>query len=377
MTYKAAVVDTFYSRDMDVLTSELKEHGIKVDVFHPEIEDPEELADYDVAVVQHLKFGGALVEHLDPERCGLVVRMGVGYDELDLPALTEKGIMAANVPGYGPHSVGQHTLQYMLSLAGHANEYHHRAVTARDLDMGKDPTGEDRWTGASRIPSVPLYQSVLGIVGYGRIGKKVAELARPLFRSILVCDPYQDKEVFVETGVRRVGLGKLLETADFVTLHVPLFEQAQRVYSGFEGRYRPTRRFYRPTVGMIGEAQIAKMKDGSFLINTCRGEVVEESAVIEALVRGKLAGVAMDVYEKEPLGRAHPLRKMADDALPESHPSRKAGQERYNIVLTFHSAYYLRGVFETVQELTAEEIVRVLIRRQLPHHLVNPEVLQI
>ena len=94
-----------------------------------------------------------------------------------------------------------------------------------------------------------------------------------------------------------------------------------------------------------------------------------------ALVRGKLAGVAMDVYEKEPLGRTHPLRKMADGALSESHPSRKAGQERHNIILTFHSAYYLTGVLKTVERLTAEEIVRVLIRTQLPHHLVNPEVL--
>ena len=375
MTYQAAVVDTFYSRDLDILISELDRHGIKVDVFQPEIKDLEELADYDVVVVQHLKFGRELVEQLDPERCRLVVRMGVGYDELDLPALTEKGIMAANVPGYGPDSVGQHTLQYMLSLAGHANEYHHRATNRRDLDLGKGPTGEDRWTGESRIPSIPLHRSVLGIIGYGRIGKKVAELSRPLFRSILVCDPYQGEAVFLETGIRRVNLEQLLETTDFVTLHVPLFEHPQRVYLGFEDHYRPTERFYRPTIGMMGEEQIAQMKDGSFLINTCRGEVVKESAVIEALIRGKLAGVAMDVFEKEPLGRTHPLRTMADGDLPERHPLRDAGQEKYNIILTFHSAYYLRGVFRTVEELTAEEIIRVLIHRQLPQHLVNPEVL--
>ena len=309
MAYRVVVVDTFYSKNLDFLLSELHRYGIEVDVFHPELGDPTKLAAYDVVVVQHLRFGRSFVEQLDPARCRLVVRTGVGYDELDLPALTEKGIMAVNVPGYGPHSVGQHTLQYMLSLAGHGNEYHYRAVTARDLDLGKTPAGEDGWTGASRIPSIPLYQCVLGIVGYGRIGRKVAELSRPFFRGILACDPYQSKDVFMGTGIRRVGLDRLLGMADVVTLHVPLFEGPQRVYLDFEDGYRPTRRFYRPTVGMIGEEQIARMRDGSFLINTCRGEVVEESAVLGALVRGKLAGVAIDVFEREPLERTHRFRQ--------------------------------------------------------------------
>jgi len=279
------------------------------------------------------------------------------------------------VPGYGPDSVSQHTLQHILSLAGHANEYHHRAVTARDLDVGKGPTGEDGWTGASRIPSLPLSQSVLGIVGFGRIGKKVAELAGPFFGSILVCDPYLDQEVFSEAGVKSVGFDELLETADVVTVHVPSFRQAQRVYAGFEANYRPTEQFYRPTVGMIGGEQIAKMKTGAFLINTARGGIVLESPVVEALIRGKLAGVGLDVFEEEPLSRGHPLRKMANEDLPENHPLREAGQERYNIALTFHSAYYLKGVFKTVEALTAEETVRVLVQGQLPHHLVNPAVL--
>jgi phosphoglycerate dehydrogenase-like enzyme len=248
-------------------------------------------------------------------------------------------------------------------------------VTARDLDVGKGPTGEDGWTGASRIPSLPLHQSVLGIAGYGRIGKKVAELARLFFASILVCDPYLDQEVFSEAGVRSVDLDQLLGTADVVTLHVPLFRQPQRVYAGFEADYRPTEQFYRPTVGMIGEEQIAGMKDGALLVNTSRGGMIRESAVVDALIRGKLGGVGLDVFEEEPLSRAHPLRKMADADLPENHPLREAGQEKYNITLTFHSAYYLRGVFTTVETLTAEEIVLVLVHKQLPHHLVNPAVL--
>jgi D-3-phosphoglycerate dehydrogenase len=377
MTYKVAVIDTFYSSDLSVLKSGLKEHKIEVDVYHPEMKDFTKLNNYDVIVIQHLDFGRKRAhEHLDPNRCKLVLRAGVGYDELDLPALTELGIPAVNVPGYGPNSVGQHTLQYILDLAGHANEYHHRMVTTRDLDLGKEQSGEDKWVSQSRIPSTPLYKSVLGILGYGRIGKKAAELSQPLFKEILACDPYLDDEVFRKGNVTRVELDELLETADFVSVHVPLFEKRERVYLGYENNYQRTEMFYEPTVGLIDKEQIAKMKDGAFLINAARGPIVKESAVIKALESGKLGGVAMDVFEQEPLRRDHPLRKMAAADLPAGQPLRKTGQEKYNIVLTCHSAYLLRGTFNTVLELSAEEIVRVLINEELPHNLVNPEVLQ-
>ncbi|MFX1466659.1 MAG: NAD(P)-dependent oxidoreductase, partial [Promethearchaeota archaeon] len=167
------------------------------------------------------------------------------------------------------------------------------------------------------------------------------------------------------------------ETADFISVHVPLFEKRERVYLGFEKNYQRTEMFYEPTIGLIDEEQISKMKDGAFLINTSRGPVVNESAVIKALESGKLGGVALDVFEEEPLARNHPLRKMAATSLPADHPLRKTGQEKYNIILTCHSAYLLKGTFNTVLELSVEEIVRVLIDEQLPQNLLNPEILHI
>ena len=375
MAYKVAVIDTFYSNDLSSFESGLNEYNIDVDVYHPDMKDFTKLDKYDVIVIQHLDFGRKRAhEHLDPDRCKLVLRAGVGYDELDLPALTELGIPAVNVPDYGPNSVGQHTVQYILDLAGHATEYHRRVVTARDLDIGREQSGEDKWVSQSRIPSAPLYKSVLGILGYGRIGRKAAELAQPFFKEIVACDPYLDDEVFQKGNVTKVNLDELLETADFVSLHVPLFEQRERVYLGYEKNYQRTEMFFEPTVGLIGEEQIAKMKDGSFLINTARGPILKETDVIKALESGKLAGVAMDVFEEEPLKRDHLLRKMAATDLPVGHPLRKTGQEKYNIILTCHSAYLLKGTFNTVMELSAEEIVRVLIDEQLPHNLVNREL---
>jgi len=377
MTYKVAVIDTFYSNDLSTLESGLNAHNIEVDVYHPDIKDFSKLKEYNIIVIQHLDFGRKHGhEHLDPDRCKLVLRAGVGYDELDLPALTELGIPAVNVPGYGPNSVGQHTVQYILALAGHANEYHHRVVTARDLDIGVEQSGEDKWVSQSRIPSSPLYKSVLGILGYGRIGRKAAELAQPLFKEIVACDPYLDDEMFQKGNVTRVDLDELLETADFISIHVPLFEKRERVYLGYEKNYQRTEMFFEPTVGLIGEEQIAKMKDGAFLINTARGPVVNESAVIKALESGKLGGVALDVFEEEPLSRNHPMRKMAATSLPAGHPLRKTGQEKYNIILTCHSAYLLKGTFNTVLELSVEEIVRVLIDEQLPQNLLNPKILK-
>jgi D-3-phosphoglycerate dehydrogenase len=377
MTYKVAVIDTFYSRDLQNFESGLKAHNIDVDVYHPDLKDFTKLKEYDIIVIQHLDFGRKRGhEYLDSERCKLVLRAGVGYDELDLPALTELGIPAVNVPGYGPNSVGQHTVQYILALAGHSNEYHHRVVTARDLDIGREQSGEDKWVSQSRIPSAPLYKSTLGILGYGRIGRKAAEFAQPLFKEIIACDPYLDKEMFQKGNVREVDLEELLQTADFISVHVPLFEKSERVYLGFEKDYKRTEMFYEPTVGLIDEEQISQMKDGAFLINTARGPVVNESAVIKALESGKLGGVALDVFEEEPLARNHPLRKMAATSLPADHPLRKMGQEKYNIILTCHSAYLLKGTFNTVMELSLEEIVRVLIHSELPHNLLNPEVLQ-
>ena len=374
MQYRVVVTDTAFSKDLSTFKSVLREQNIDTIVFNPEIKDIRQLMDYDAIHVQQFLFREDVVRNLDSEKCKLVIKFGVGYENLDLDALTNSGIHAANVPDYGPETVEQHTLYFMLSLAKHGSEYHHRVISGRDLELGSDTPGEDVWTNKSRIPSISLDRCILGIIGYGRIGKKVAKTARSSFQEIIACDPYIEKSEFGD-DVRSVNLDTLLKTADFVTLHIPLFKEEQQVYSGYPD-YKPRGIYYQPTRYLIDEKKISKMKDGSFLVNTSRGGVVKESAVIDALITGKLAGAALDVFESEPLPRHHRLRDMIGADLPENHPLRKKDQEKYNIILTPHSAYYTEGILNTIEKLMAEEIIRVLVEGKLPKNLLNPEVLQ-
>jgi D-3-phosphoglycerate dehydrogenase / 2-oxoglutarate reductase len=373
MPFTVAVTDTAFSKDLITLKYELERCGMKVTVYDPVVNDPAQLAAYNAIAVQQYRITDEVVRRLDPEICKLVVKFGVGYENLDLTALTRAGIRAANVPDYGPETVAQHTLYCISSLAKHGNEYQHRMNTGRDLELGGSKPGEVVWTNKIRIPSVSLDKCVLGIIGYGRIGKKTAQLARPLFRTIIVCDPYIDGDEF-DDHVERADMDTVLAEADFLTLHAPLFRKPQEVYSCYP-EFRPKGIFYRPTFHLIDEQAIASMKKDAFLINTSRGPVVKESAVISALTDGKLSGAALDVFEHEPLPRNSILREMANDELPAGHPLRKTGQERYNVVLTPHAAYYTEGILRTMERLMAEEIARVLIDNELPKNLINPAVL--
>ena len=374
MAYRVVVTDTAFSKEMMSFQSELNKHDIECVVCDPEILKHEELSGYDAIAVQQLIFDKKVVDYLDPAKCRLVVKFGVGYENLDLSALTEAGIRAANVPDYGPDTVAQHAFYFILALAKHGIEYQHRIVSCRDLELGSDSPDAEVWTNKSRIPSVSLEKCVLGIIGYGRIGKRVAEITAPCFRKILACDPYIDPSTFGK-NVERVDLETLLGSADFVTIHVPLFREKQRVYKGYPD-YTPTELYYQPTHYMIDEKHVSMMKDGAFLINTSRGGVVKESAVIDALTNGTLAGCALDVFEDEPLPKHSPLRNLSQSKLPDNHPLLKEDMEHYNVLLTPHSSYYTEGILERIETLMAEEIIRVLVDGEVPKNLVNPSVLQ-
>ncbi|MFW9887161.1 MAG: D-2-hydroxyacid dehydrogenase [Candidatus Thorarchaeota archaeon] len=195
----------------------------------------------------------------------LVVRAGVGLDNVDLEAAREKGVKVLNTPEAPTVSVAEMVIALMFALS--------RQVPSADSSM-KD----ERWE-KKKLKGTELWQKTLGIIGFGRIGCEVARRARALEMEVLACDVVDIDTACVEYGAERTEMEDLLKRADYVTLHVPLLPE---------------------TRGLIGEKELDMMKESAFMINTARGGVVDEKALLKALDENKIAGAGLDVFEKEP-----------------------------------------------------------------------------
>ena len=195
----------------------------------------------------------------------VVTRAGVGTDNIDVAAATEQGILVLNTPGPNSIAAAEHTLAVTLSLLRHV------ARADASLRAGK-------WERKAFVGS-ELYRKTLGVVGLGRIGREVTSRARAFGMDVLIYDPYVSAAAAEALGATAAPLDTLLERADVVTLHLPLLPE---------------------TRGILGARELARMKQGAFLINCARGGLVDEAALYEALVSGHLAGAGLDVFEKEP-----------------------------------------------------------------------------
>ncbi len=203
---------------------------------------------------------------LGNRRLRVIVRAGVGVDNIDLETATRQGIVVMNTPGGNTISTAEHTLALMFALA-------------RRICPAYRSLQEGRWE-RSRFLGTELYGKVLGVVGLGRVGQAVAERARALGMRVLGYDPFVSVAKARQWGVELLtSLRELLPQVDFLTLHVPLTEQ---------------------TKNLIGRDELALMKRGARIINCARGGLVNEQALVEALDSGHLAGAALDVFEKEP-----------------------------------------------------------------------------
>jgi len=251
-----------------------------------------------------------------------VMRTGVGYDVIDVPAATELGVVVINVPDIWIREVANHALALLLA-------WNRRIVTLdREVHAG---------TWSSRVPGAvtgSLHGETVGIVGLGNIGSAFARRIAALETHVIACDPYVDDARFKALGVERVDLPTLAARADYVSVHALLNAE---------------------TRGLINEAFLRRMKPTACLVNTSRGPVVDEGALVRALQEGKLAGAALDVFEEEPLAADSPLRRMD------------------NVILTPHAAYFSSPAVAQVPKRCGEEIARVLLKER-PINVVNPEV---
>ena len=252
----------------------------------------------------------------------VVVRTGVGYDVIDVPAATELGVVIVNVPDLWIREVANHALALMLAW--------NRGIVALDREVRAGV-----WN--SRVPGAAvgsLHGETVGVVGLGNIGSAFARRAAALETRVIACDPYVDDQRFAALGVERVDLATLAARADYVSVHTLLSAE---------------------TRGLINEAFLGRMKPTACLINTSRGPVVDESALVRALREGRLAGAALDVFEEEPLPADSPLRAMD------------------NVILTPHAAYFSSPAVAQVPRRCGEEVARVLLKER-PLNVVNPEV---
>ena len=236
-------------------------------------------------------------------RLRVIGRAGVGVDNIDLDAATERGIAVLNAPAGNTVSAAELTMALILATV--------RRVAAADASVRSGEWKRSRFKGAE------LRGRTLGLVGAGRIGGAVAQRCRAFGMRVLAHDPYLTEARAAELQVERASFDQVIESADVLSLHVPLTDD---------------------TRGLIGSAALARMKRGAFLVNVARGGVVDEAALAESLASGHLAGAALDVFSNEPLEEDSPLR-----AAP-------------NLVLTPH----LGASTDEAQELVATEIAEAV-----------------
>jgi phosphoglycerate dehydrogenase-like enzyme len=204
---------------------------------------------------------------------GIVSRIGAGVDTIDTDACARQGVWVANAPDYGVGEVATHALALSLALLRNVVAYH------RDIAAG-------RWHYLSSGPLRRTGEMTLGIVGLGRIGKRMAHVARNLFRRVLACDPYLIDGDFPAYVERAIDLPSLFAASDIVSIHVPLTAQ---------------------TRGMIDARVLSCMRAGSYLVNTARGAIVVVDDLLAALDSGILAGAGLDVLPVEPVPAESPL----------------------------------------------------------------------
>lgn len=262
-----------HRRPRVLICDRIADAGVELLQEHTEVEfktnlSPEELLDiignYDVIVVRSAtKLRAEVIERAPQLK--VIARAGSGLDNIDVAAAQERGIKVINCPDANIRAVAEHTLALILALARH-------------LPQANSTLKEGRWE-KNKLVGAGLFGKTLGIIGFGRIGREVAIRAQAFGMKVLVNQRRPTPELNLETKIKSVDLVELLQKSDFVTLHVPARAE---------------------TEGLISAEQLALMKPSAYLINTSRGSVVNEAALLEALNKGRIAGAALDVFAKEP-----------------------------------------------------------------------------
>jgi D-3-phosphoglycerate dehydrogenase / 2-oxoglutarate reductase len=269
-------------------------------------------------------FSRKVIENLN--KCRLIALTGIGYDNVDIAAATEKGVCVANVPYYCLEEVSDHAMALILACARKFYQL------VPDIKSGKWSTQADYLSALK--PLHRLSGQTLGLIGFGNIARTLVPKAKVFGFRIITYAPHVPDILFKTSKVESVELDQLLKESDFVSMHTILTPQTKH---------------------MMGLQQFKKMKPTAYFINTARGELVDEKALYTALSEGLIAGAGLDVLESEPPSRDNPLLKLN------------------NVLITGHFAYYSEESREELFRWPWEEVARVL-QGEWPQGLVNPQV---
>jgi phosphoglycerate dehydrogenase-like enzyme len=278
-------------------------------------------AQYDALYVAAPRVPASVVSGSDL-RVKLIARHGVGFDAVDLPAMSARGVLVTNTPDAVRRPVATAALTYVLALA-------------QKLLIKDRLTRGGRWHERTDHMGMGLTGRTLGVIGAGSIGRETLRLARVLDMRLLAADPYADPADLTALGARLVPLETLLGEADFVCVTCALTAETHH---------------------LVDARALARMRRSAYLVNVARGPVVDEAALQDALASGRIAGAGLDVFETEPLPADHPLLKFP------------------NVIVTPHALCWTDECFAAIAKSGLSGIVDVAQRR-IPAHVVNPDVL--
>jgi D-3-phosphoglycerate dehydrogenase / 2-oxoglutarate reductase len=302
---KVLVCDDIAQEGIDIL----KRAGMIID-YKPTIDEKELISsvqDYQVIIIRGRTKITKQVIDAAANSTKIIARVGIGLDNVDVKTAEERGIHVINAPEAAMNSVAELTIGHMIALA--RNISHADAETKKGKWIKKDLIGTE------------LRGKYLGIVGVGNIGRNVGRIARGLRMNLIGYDVYPINQDFIkEVGLIITDLNTLVESSDFITCHVPLTPD---------------------TKNMFNAELFSKMKTTAYIVNTSRGEVIDENALYEALIKGNIAGAALDVFETEP-----PINKMLI-GLP-------------NVICTPHIGAQTKEAQELASTVIAEKIIRIM-----------------
>jgi D-3-phosphoglycerate dehydrogenase / 2-oxoglutarate reductase len=262
--------------------------------------------DADAVLVTYAKLTREVLTQLT--RCKAIGRFGLGVDNIDLAAAKEKGIAVNYVPDYCVREVSDHAMALLLALI-------------RKIPLSNKLVQSGRWEMPAVVPIRRIEGTVLGLVGFGHIPRLVAPKAQAFGIKVIAYDPFAKAEVFQAAGVESVDLDTLLQSSDYVSVHAPLLPA---------------------TRGMMNAAAFAKMKKGAYIVNTARGPLIDEPALVAALDSGQIGGAGLDVVATEPL--------VKDSLL----------LGRDNVIISPHTAFYSIEALNELQTKCATDVALVL-----------------